>query len=171
VIRIAFVDRFSCQKEESLMTTSPPQALRLVFVDADPAQPDAAAIGEVARTVVRGLQGQGETLIPAYTGEKGATEIFLWALTVSTTLQGLMAIPEFALKIAQLLNEIKKLRGEQETTAIVATPEKMVTLVSTAPLSDEEVLAQLLAAGLPEQIELATTQVTVAVPPTPPNEI
>jgi len=163
------------------MSSSSPYALQLTFISADPDEPDPAAVGATARAAFHGLRAAGEDVAPVYTGEKGAAEVFLWVLAGSTVVQGLMALPEFALKVAQLLNEIKKLRGDEPSpsTPLVAPPTIVVIRVGeqqtilrsdTAP-TDAALLAALLAAQLLAEIRPADVTVEVQVPPTPPNEI
>ncbi len=159
------------------MSTNVPQ-ITLIFTDADPAQPDPAAVGATARTTVGALRAAGATITPDYTGTKGAAEVLLWVVAASTATQSLMALPDFALKVAQLLSEIRKLRGAEPAapppppiTVVVRVEGASATISSAAAPDADALLAQLLAEGLPKHIRPDATTITVQVPPTPPNEI
>ncbi|MFV9506453.1 MAG: hypothetical protein AB4911_18035 [Oscillochloridaceae bacterium umkhey_bin13] len=157
-------------------------AARLIFTDADPTESDPAAVGAVARTTVHGLQSSGEQITAVYTGEKGAADVFLWVLAASATVQTLIALPDFALKVAQLLTEVKKLRGTPTPSApstptpppitiIIQVGEAKATLRTDTAPADVALLTALLAETLPAQISIADVTAEVHVPPTPPNDI
>lgn len=160
------------------MPSSSAATVRLRFVDAEPAQPDPAAVGTVARSTLSSLRGAGETLEPAYTGEKSGAELFLWVLAGASVVNTLIALPDFALRVAQLLNEIKKLRGTDAPTP--SAPPVVVhihvgtattTLHSDTAPGDAALLTDLLAQRLPAEIDPTTATIEVQVPPTPPNEL
>lgn len=160
------------------MTNPAPMTIRLTFADADPSTPDPAAVGALARAAVGGLRAAGESLAADYTGAKGAAEVFQWMLNAATVAGPLITLSGMSLTLAQLLNEIRKLREKDQT----APPPQQITIVvrheyvtatvraDAAPDADA-LLAQLLAEGLPAQLNPADTTITVQVPPTPPNEI
>lgn len=153
--------------------------VRLIFTDADQKQPDPAAVSAIAYATVSSLLATGEQVTAAYTGEKSASEVFLWFIAASATANALIALPDFALKVAQLLSEIKKLRGDEpppsaaqeSITLIIHVNNAMATLHSNTTPADIALLTSLLSKQLPNQINLADVTAEVRVPSTPPNEL
>jgi hypothetical protein len=154
--------------------------IKLIFTDADPNETDPAVVGTTARNTIQALRSAGHEVEAAYTGEKGAAEVFLWLLAASATAGALIPPTDLALKVAQLLNEIKKLRGDgpratvgdsQPIVIIIKTGGSTTTLRSDTAPSDAALLTNLLADQLPAQINPDSVIIEVQVPPTPPNEI
>lgn len=159
------------------MKPDEPPALQVLFVDADPSDADPSTVGALARAAVIHLRSSGEDLAPTYTGHKGATELFLWVLTASSVIHGLMALPDFALKVAQLLNEIKKLRALEAApttppvTIVVRVEDARVTVSTDDQLSVEALLDRLLQSEFPQQFAPKQAAIEVSVPSTPPNNL
>lgn len=161
------------------MHMSSASAIRLQFVDAEPTAPDPAARGAVVRQTIGSLRSAGEQVDPVYTGEKSGADLFLWVFAAAGVAQTLVALPELALKVAELLTAIKKLRGDkpddpppaQQITLVIRVEGATATLPTASTPSDAALLSDLLAQTLPAQIDPAAVTVNVQVPPTPPNEI
>lgn len=152
--------------------------IQLIFVDADQNFPDPAAVGAIARNIVGGLRATGENLTPEYTGTRGAGEVFAWLVGAAIVIGPIITLADFSLKLAQLLNELKKLKSGEPASphqiyiTLIVRSEQAVAEISASTQSDpDNLLAQLLAANLPSEIRPAATTITVQVPPTPPNEI
>jgi hypothetical protein len=163
------------------MTEAPTPTIRLVFTGSDPANPDPAAVGAAARNTAAGLRSVGETLTPAYTGEKDAGTALQWLFDAAVVTSALIALPDFALKVAQLLNEIRKLSGvdqanpqaptHQPITLVIRVEQAAATLQSDTVPDDAALLADLLGRQLPAAIDPASTTIEVQIPPTPPVEL
>ena len=151
---------------------------QLTFVDADASTSDPVLVGATARATVAGLRGAGERVDPAYTGAKGAAEVFAWVLDAAKVAGDLSPLAVLAHLVAQLLNELKQLRGADKASA--PTPPIIVIVkiegaqarldVATAP-TDAALLEQLLAAQLPAQTMPGGVTLEVRVPPAPLNEL
>ncbi len=159
---------------------SPAPTIRLTFADADPNTPDPAAVGALDRAAVGGLRAGGERLAPDYTGTKGAAEVFQWMLDATTVAGPFITLAGLSLSIAQLLNELRKLREREAPAAAPQAPiiinityggAPPVALLAPLAPADAALLEELLGRQLPAQLDPARTTVAVQVPPTPPNEI
>ncbi|MBP1468957.1 hypothetical protein EYB53_024830 [Candidatus Chloroploca sp. M-50] len=161
----------------------PPVAIPLRFVDADPTTPDPAAVGALARGTVGALRQLGTSVEPQSTGAKSGAEVFLWFMAAAGVAQTLVALPDFALKVAQLLTEVKKLSNPPPPTpatppsagALLIVVIRIAGTTATLPVAttptDHDLLHDLLAQTLPTTLDPATITVDVQVPATPPNEL
>lgn len=164
------------------MAENAPAAIRLTFVDADPASPDPAARSEAAGAAVEALRAAGHTVAPAYTGEKGGTVFEVVRELALTVYENKELITALAVLAQPIVAHLIKQREERAATseAPPSAPPAITVVIGQATttipldrsLSDVELIAQLLAIEpqLPGPVTPATPiQITVQVPPTPPR--
>lgn len=149
--------------------------VRLIFADIDPSTSNPAAVGALARVAVSGLRDTGEILIRDQRDAGGAAEAFAWLINAAIVDGPFIGLADLSLKLAQLLSEIRKLRGKNQAaspflpiTVVVQVGSTGATLGADAALNVDALLDRLLVAGLPEQILPANTTIIVQLPPGSP---
>lgn len=132
-----------------------------------------AVVDAIGRQIVSNLMRQNQRITPVYDGTRGGS-LYQWLVETTQAAQPLLPLATLALTIAQLLNEVRKLKRETDRSA--GSP-PVVVVVSYGdharvipPDSDQALLEQLLSETLPDPIEPASLRIKVQVgAPSPPT--
>ncbi len=143
--------------------------IRLQSCPTEGAYPAPALIEQVTRNVVNGLREHNQRIEPIDDGRCGGDR-YQWLVTVANAAQPLLPLATFSLTIAQPLNELRKLatrppvEHQPPTIIVICYGSDQIPVPLT---SDEALLAQLLSAHLPAQIDPAQAQIDARVAPPP----
>ncbi len=146
--------------------------ITLVFRAAPQHGADPAAVEAIGRQIVSELINQHQRVTPVYDGTRGGSQ-YQWLVDAA---QSLLPFATLALTVAQLLNEIRKLKREANHPASLPPIVVVVTYDNSTctlpPDSDQALLERLLSEALPDPIDPDRLRIEVQIgapsPPAPP---
>lgn len=131
-----------------------------------------AVVDAIGRQIVSNLMRQNQRITPVYDGTRGGSQ-YQWLVDAA---QSLLPFATLALTVAQLLNEIRKLKREANHPASLPPIVVVVTYDNSTctlpPDSDQALLERLLSEALPDPIDPDRLRIEVQIgappPPAPP---
>ncbi|MBO9313914.1 MAG: hypothetical protein J7465_17100, partial [Chloroflexus sp.] len=75
-----------------------------------------AVVDAIGRQIVSNLMRQNQRITPVYDGTRGGS-LYQWLVETTQAAQPLLPLATLALTVAQLLNEVRKLKRETDRSA------------------------------------------------------